>query len=293
MNNNMELTNIWAIRDARGLTRDEKLFLMVVESRGVYTRSAANAYEEMDMSRKLFDKVRKSLEERSLLWVKRSPKVGKGTPPNHYKVNIAEVRKLILPADPQTTNDDLEWTTGPDDVPAAQNDVPVAHEDVLTAHDDVPAAHERGSRVTTKRTIEENMEDNLEENDASATATASPMRDEHSASTKKEGVVVLPDSRIDVIEDSSHGFRTPAGGPGGAQGSNTTELKIQRIMHAVKRSHPMYEQMTQTQLREEAVRRLNYLAKKADRDELLRLQEQARLARLETREAREMAGADW
>lgn len=194
MTDNMQLTQIWAIRDARGINRNEKLFLMIVESRGTYTRSAAEAYKEMDMKRDLFEKTRDSLVNKKLLWVKSFPRQANWQPPNHYRVNIAEVEKLV-PVKAQVEEPD--WMTGWDAVePQTTSETPqpveeLPQSDAVSQHDH---AAEPARKRTNKRTEEENMKENQEERGSASASQQDIKKDkedqDQAASAAREGSLI-------------------------------------------------------------------------------------------------------
>ncbi|MFJ8790445.1 hypothetical protein [Streptomyces sp. NPDC102462] len=64
---NMSTQAIWNIRDARGLSHEEKVFLFVVASRGVMYSEWQKAAEDMGMKKTRYFKVRKSLIEKDLV----------------------------------------------------------------------------------------------------------------------------------------------------------------------------------------------------------------------------------
>ncbi|MRJ75464.1 hypothetical protein GEV29_02850 [Aeromicrobium sp. SMF47] len=93
---------IWDIRDARGLSSNEKVFLMVIESRGDMWASVAQASADMGMSRSTFYKTRTSLIDRGLIKVLRRG-------PNQttvYRVRRPAVRGLVPDKPDQVT---YEW----------------------------------------------------------------------------------------------------------------------------------------------------------------------------------------
>lgn len=73
---------IWAIRDARGLTAQEKAFLFVVESRGEMTTTATKAAEDMGLSRATYYRVRDGLLRKKCLTVRQ-----RADQPSVYVVN--------------------------------------------------------------------------------------------------------------------------------------------------------------------------------------------------------------
>ena len=64
---NMSTQAIWNIRDARGLSHEEKVFLFVVASRGVMFSEWQKAADDMGMKKTRYFKVRKALIEKDLI----------------------------------------------------------------------------------------------------------------------------------------------------------------------------------------------------------------------------------
>lgn len=82
---------IWNIRDARQLNSNEKLLLMVIESRGQMWATVAQVIDDMGMSRSTFYKTRNDLKARNLIHV-----LTRGTnQTTMYRVNREAVRRLL------------------------------------------------------------------------------------------------------------------------------------------------------------------------------------------------------
>lgn len=77
---------VWAIRDARGLTTLEKVFLYTVASRGVAKTSRKKLMEDTGMSTGSISNVVKSLKEKGVINVWPAAKGSKNQ--THYTVNV-------------------------------------------------------------------------------------------------------------------------------------------------------------------------------------------------------------
>lgn len=100
---------MWAIRDARGLSSNEKCFLWAVESRGVMFTTQERARQDMGLSRGTFYKTRNRLRERGLLRIhRRGPNAT-----TQYRVNDTALQALV-PMEAPTEEPEAAWWETPD-----------------------------------------------------------------------------------------------------------------------------------------------------------------------------------
>jgi hypothetical protein len=130
---------MWAIRDARGLSANEKVFLFTVESRGSMRTTQVNAAKDMGLSRATYYRVRDSLIGRDLLTVRRNMDSS-----TEYLVN---------------------------EVSLSETDV--SHTETVVSHTETDVSHSDN----TKKNISKNSKKNMKKNN-SASAPVEPKEDE-------------------------------------------------------------------------------------------------------------------
>lgn len=291
---------LWDIRDAVGLNRNEKLFLFIIESRGVYRRSKENSKAEMGMGIELWRKTRDSLLSRDLLLSKPVREQ-----PTHYRVN-ADVLATYVPVREEVDQDDESgWLTLADRESVTVSRAGESVEQTPSSgRSDSPrgARQEEGAaeptpKVNKKKNKKGNVEGERKE-DAPAPGGSGLSQESLSSdglslsldvpeSIDSEASVPVaiapgPSASPNLIKSSSgssnlleslptNALRTPAGGPaagvrGAADQSPYTELEIQMRMRAIRMSHENYRGWKEDPLRRYAIASLDAIRKAKTED---------------------------